>query len=240
MADSEKESLWSKFIGLLALIFGAYIGKYNWLALIIVVGGAVLFYWLASKYNKKKLKPFLPAIAVLGGQFAWFLFGFLYANNFAYVLFDVILILIGVIWLVLQPSMGPVILLALYESISFILNIVKILTTQLEAGIFAAFLLHAILRISAIVFLLIGYKKIRREMQTKKYWYYALNDHQEGPMSRDKLQQLIDEEILGPDTLIWSETLSEWTPIKTVSSFKLNSISLTLPPLPTKDNKTSI
>ena len=43
-------------------------------------------------------------------------------------------------------------------------------------------------------------------------WYYAENDAQRGPVSREQLVQLIAAGRIAPEDLVWTDTMSNWAP----------------------------
>ena len=43
-------------------------------------------------------------------------------------------------------------------------------------------------------------------------WYYAENDTQRGPVSREQLVQLIAAGRIAAEDLVWTDTMSNWTP----------------------------
>jgi len=43
-------------------------------------------------------------------------------------------------------------------------------------------------------------------------WYYLENSEQRGPVAKGDLVQLFRSGRLGPDTLVWTEQLGDWTP----------------------------
>lgn len=67
----------------------------------------------------------------------------------------------------------------------------------------------------------------------EKYWYYVKNDKQEGPIPESKMQEMFDTGHLGSETLVWSESVKEWTPASKVESFRVKIIP-SPPPLPRK------
>ena len=68
----------------------------------------------------------------------------------------------------------------------------------------------------------------------EKMWYYVKENKQEGPIPQSKMQEMFDTGILDVETLVWSETLSEWTPASKVDSFRLRVIP-SPPPLPKQE-----
>ena len=68
---------------------------------------------------------------------------------------------------------------------------------------------------------------------TEKYWYYVKDDKQEGPISESKMQKMFDARLLEPETLVWSDSMMEWTPASKVESFRVKTVP-SPPPLPWK------
>ena len=68
----------------------------------------------------------------------------------------------------------------------------------------------------------------------EKYWYYVKEDKQEGPVPESKMQEMFDTGLLGPETLVWSQFMTEWTPASKVESFRVKEAVPSPPPLPRK------
>jgi uncharacterized RDD family membrane protein YckC len=51
------------------------------------------------------------------------------------------------------------------------------------------------------------------------YWFYRKDGKQVGPIPSKKMRELLDSGELGPEELIWNESLPEWTPASNVESF---------------------
>jgi uncharacterized RDD family membrane protein YckC len=47
-------------------------------------------------------------------------------------------------------------------------------------------------------------------------WYYAIGDSKQGPVSEEKLMELVEAGFIGADTLVWSADLPAWTPLRAV------------------------
>lgn len=47
-------------------------------------------------------------------------------------------------------------------------------------------------------------------------WYYVDNGAQAGPVSAEELQNKVTAGLLPPDSLVWTETLPEWTPFSAI------------------------
>lgn len=69
--------------------------------------------------------------------------------------------------------MGPVIFLTIYESICVVLFLYLMIGANYETSQFAAQLLHIALRISAIIFLFVGYKEFKKIKQFDQGVYYT-------------------------------------------------------------------
>jgi len=67
----------------------------------------------------------------------------------------------------------------------------------------------------------------------ENYWYYVKDDKQQGPVPESNIREMFDARVLGPETLVWSESMTEWAPASTVESFRVKTIP-SPPPLPQK------
>ncbi len=67
---------------------------------------------------------------------------------------------------------------------------------------------------------------------SEKDWYYVKDDKQEGPIPESKMQEMFDAGHLEPDTLVWSDSLTEWTAASQTTSFRVNGSSPSPPPAP--------
>jgi hypothetical protein len=54
-------------------------------------------------------------------------------------------------------------------------------------------------------------------------WYYAKSRNREGPVSKNRLQDMLNNGELDPETLIWSETLKDWASASQVKGFQISS-----------------
>lgn len=67
----------------------------------------------------------------------------------------------------------------------------------------------------------------------EKHWYYVKDYKQVGPVPEIKMQEMFDAGYLGSETLVWSESMTEWIPASEVESFRVKTIH-SPPPLPQK------
>ena len=63
-------------------------------------------------------------------------------------------------------------------------------------------------------------------------WFYALGQEQKGPVSADQLRSLLAAGAIGRDTLVWTSTMSEWTPLGRTEFVGAGSSSFAPPPPP--------
>ena len=45
-------------------------------------------------------------------------------------------------------------------------------------------------------------------------WYVLINDDQLGPMSESELRDLISNGVADSDALVWSESMTDWVPLR--------------------------
>lgn len=45
-------------------------------------------------------------------------------------------------------------------------------------------------------------------------WYYAINGAQQGPVDETELRRLFAQAVVAPETMVWNDTLPEWTPLR--------------------------
>jgi hypothetical protein len=67
---------------------------------------------------------------------------------------------------------------------------------------------------------------------SNEQWYYARGGQQAGPVSRAELQQIGRQGGLGPDDLVWTETMADWRPARTVTGLLAAVPPPPPPPIP--------
>jgi len=75
--------------------------------------------------------------------------------------------------------------------------------------------------------------ELKKNYMAEKNWYYVKNNKQEGPIPESKMQEMFEAGLLSPETLVWSESMTEWTPASKEESFRVKTIP-SPPPLPQK------
>ena len=51
-------------------------------------------------------------------------------------------------------------------------------------------------------------------------WYYARDTDRKGPVSLDTLRHLYEDELIGPETLVWTEGMEDWDSIESCDPFR--------------------
>jgi len=64
---------------------------------------------------------------------------------------------------------------------------------------------------------------------SKDHWYYVKDGSQMGPVHENELRKLFGSGNLAPETLVWSDTMADWTPASETEAFR-NAIALSRPP----------
>ena len=64
----------------------------------------------------------------------------------------------------------------------------------------------------------------------KEAWFYQKGNQKEGPVAQRDLQQLLDDNTIDATTLVWSESLDDWTALSKVACFHCAGSDLTLDP----------
>ena len=68
-------------------------------------------------------------------------------------------------------------------------------------------------------------------VETERYWYYLEDDKQRGPFPENLIGKMLRERVLRPDTLIWSEPMTDWILASEVDVFKTDFCCFP-PPVP--------
>ena len=142
---------------------GAPIGFYVGAMLLIPAVGAAVVGAAVKRFAGARAQCLLGAIAVQGGQAAWFVFGMLLTGQVAAVAPDVALLGVGLGWLLVRPGFAPVVLLALYHVVSTALHVTQLLQVDVGTVAHKALVTHGALRVGAVVLLVMGARRLRGE-----------------------------------------------------------------------------
>jgi hypothetical protein len=142
---------------------GYAVSQYTGLMALVPLGAALLFGFLAAKVVGPATKPMVPAFAVQAGQLLWFIVGAVTTGQYQAVLPDLIILAIGVVWLLARPGLGAVLLLGIYQGISFAINAAMFASASVGSVEHKALLVHLIFRAAAVVLMVAGLRKSRTD-----------------------------------------------------------------------------
>jgi hypothetical protein len=159
-SSQEASSRMGSAIGaLIGIAASTYFGMSGFIPLVLFF----LLLWLLNKiktisgYNRF-------AIAIQGSQLLWMTLGGIIAGAWGSVYLDLIILVIGIIWLLLRFGIGPIVLLGLYHIGSIYINAALLMQTEVGSINFKALIVHIILRLLAIFFMIRAFIQYRKEI----------------------------------------------------------------------------
>jgi len=159
---AKEESIKDKIGTGIGWVIGGAIGYYTGLNFLIPFGLALLSGWIANKIIKSSFsKAMIPAFAVQCGQMLWMFLAILWGYP-ASIIIELILVIIVLVWLLMRPSLIPVILLSIYQIIGFVDSILKFISYSFGTPEHKALLIHLIIRIVAVFLMFTGLREIRK------------------------------------------------------------------------------
>jgi hypothetical protein len=161
MSTSEKSPL-SAVWGLLGAAGGWALSQYCGPALWIP-GLATLILIITFKKSPIHPNQFVAAIAVTGAHIVWFIFGSAITGQWSATIIDIIVLLAGITWLWIRPGIAPALFLGIIQIFSLAINILLLSSAPIGTQIHKALTAHCVFRILSIIFLIVGYLKLRKE-----------------------------------------------------------------------------
>jgi hypothetical protein len=175
---------------------GAVSGVLAGIHLFIPAAVACLAGWGLSRILKPTSKPMLPAIAILIGHAAWMTLGYTTISIFyvpsqaavSWLWLDIILLCAAAAWLAIRPGPLPAIILSVLQAFALMVNgatLSSIILSDLpkEIGLPQPLIMHAILRLGAMVAMAAGLAAMgqepRPEEQTAKEPVDEANEYTE-------------------------------------------------------------
>lgn len=132
-------------------------------AVLWVPGLATLVLLLLLSRPALRPKYFLGAIVVTGGHLVWFLVASVITQDWLAVALDLMILSIGLVWLWVRPGLAPALFLGLVQAGSLVLNL-WLLASQAPGSLpHKALTVHCLWRLMAIICLVAGYVRVRRE-----------------------------------------------------------------------------
>ncbi len=152
LTSGPKKTPWSQATGIVGGVVGAAIGLYSGIILLIPLFATGLVFWAGVKIIKGEKKMILPAFSVNAGHFvllasAMVLLG---ARAFSAVGADLVAYVVGLAWLFIKPSRGPLYLLGIYQLLSLGVNGYAFAEATIGSAAHKALLVHIIWRALAL------------------------------------------------------------------------------------------
>lgn len=113
---------------------------------------------------RTEARPLIIPIAVQGGHALWMALGLALLGRWDLDLLDIVILVVGIIWLMIRPGFGPVALLVLYQLAALIVNSLVFGSTAVGSSDHKALVVHMFLRIISLIALWVGlYQMYRNE-----------------------------------------------------------------------------
>jgi hypothetical protein len=155
--------------GLFGLAAGLAVGLYSGIYLLLLLLPTLLIRWVAGKFLKPAAQPYLLSIATQAGQtlllFTFVLILPLSASTLVqfdlFVLVDVVLPAVGLIWLIAKPGKWPIAALTIFQIFALLQNAFNFSEMVVGTQNHKALVVHMIWRICAIFFMWQSYLRLR-------------------------------------------------------------------------------
>ena len=132
-------------------------------ASILIPGAAILLFLLLFSKGPVRPKYFLGAISTTAAHVTWFAVASALTGLWSQMALDIILLTVGILFLWTRPSLSSVVFLGLIQTASLVLNIYTISSVTFGSAPHRALTAHCIFRLLAIICLVSGYVRLRRQ-----------------------------------------------------------------------------
>jgi hypothetical protein len=161
----------SNAAGFLGSVIGVAVGIYSRLNLLIPLGGAYLSFWLLKKYKKEMSRHILIPFSIQAGHLLWMSAGILFSlsmsmfpwENAGIIVLEILITAGGLFWLISRPSIWPIVFLCILQLIGLVNNSSQLIVASLGSSESRALLVHVIFRGCAILFMMLGYHRFKKE-----------------------------------------------------------------------------
>ncbi|HEY6228662.1 MAG TPA: hypothetical protein VI282_16205 [Verrucomicrobiae bacterium] len=142
-------------------IIGAVIGYYCGIMLLIPAAISFVAVLILKNVDLPRFNPFKIAAAVVIGHTGWMVVGFVLAKNIPAmsIVPDIILMVIGLVWLFANPGRGPVWYFTILEAATAVVNLLNLLPQHFGATAHKALVAHLSLRAFVIAALWLGLRQ---------------------------------------------------------------------------------
>lgn len=116
-------------------------------------------------FTRTPLRPkyFLGAITITGGHLVWFAVAAMIGNMWAAAALDLVVPLAGILWLWLRPGLASALFLGLVQLVGLVFNAYQLGSNPVGSLPHKALTVHCIWRLLALIGIVIGYLKLRRD-----------------------------------------------------------------------------
>jgi hypothetical protein len=150
-------------VGFVSKQLGKKVGGYLGLYLIIPLALILLCGWIANKTVRSSAKPIVPTIALQAGHALWMGLSALIINQWGLVIGDIVIIAVGLVWLLNQLSINPVIMLTIYQIAVLMVNLNLFFSPEANDEAHRALLATIIIRILAVITMFTGLRDIKNQ-----------------------------------------------------------------------------
>jgi hypothetical protein len=153
-----------------AWALGAVLGIYCGAVVLIPAAGVFLFILIAKRMPMACLNPFIVALSVqMALGFSMLVAGIFESGGMRLVLFDLLVLAIGLIWLMACPGLIPVLLLGSYQLLAVVMNMDQISGYQIGGEFHKTITMTIALRLAAIIALTVEYRQFKKnKKETEK------------------------------------------------------------------------
>jgi hypothetical protein len=135
-------------------------------ASIWIPGTAIILFLLLFAKSPVHPKYFAGAIATTAAHVVWFVVGSAITGMWSATALDIIALTVGIVWLWWRPNLPAVLFLGLVQLASLGLNAYMISSAPFGSAQHRALTAHCVFRLIAIICLIVGYVRMRRELST--------------------------------------------------------------------------
>lgn len=166
MSETPKKSHPLASVGGIAGAFGGWsLSQYSG-ASVWIPGAALILFLLL--FSKSPIRPeyFAGAIAATAAHVTWFIVASMILGDWSATALDIIALTIGIVWLWMRPGLLAALFLGLVQAASLAFNAHAISSVPFGSTPHRALTAHCVLRLIAILCLIVGYIRLRRERST--------------------------------------------------------------------------
>lgn len=152
----------SKAIMIVSWIGGAAFARYFGLVLLFPALATAGIWWSSKRFLPASMQTIVPALSVNAGHFLWMCSAIVVTGIVDPVTADLVVYVVGLIWLLRTRSAGPLLLLGVYQALSLAVNAVDLAAAPLGSIQHKALLAHIFWRIWALALIVKLYFVLRQ------------------------------------------------------------------------------